>query len=82
MGRKPRRRQNPGLPDVADPLGVTTAELETVRVARGSGGRLSQDQALPDTPKRPCNRCGKPFQPTIRRRRLCSPCFRGDWLEI
>ena len=26
-------------------------------------------------PKRPCCRCGKDFQPTVKRRLLCSQCF-------
>ena len=27
------------------------------------------------TPERPCSCCGKPFEQTQRRRRLCRPCF-------
>lgn len=28
-----------------------------------------------DRPRRPCARCNQLFQPTIRRRMLCSDCF-------
>ena len=34
------------------------------------------DPAL-DRPERPCAKCGKQFQPTVRRRLLCGPCFNG-----
>ena len=33
-----------------------------------------QDTKL-DVPARPCARCGQAFQPTERRRLLCSSCF-------
>ena len=43
----------------------------------GRGGntkRHSLDAPL-DRPERPCAWCRDPFQPTIRRRMLCAPCF-------
>ena len=33
------------------------------------------DTPLPDKPERPCSRCEKIFQPTIRRRLLCWYCY-------
>ena len=27
--------------------------------------------------ERPCARCGRMFQPSIKRRMLCAPCFGG-----
>ena len=30
-----------------------------------------------DKPERPCSRCGKRFQPTVRRRVLCDGCFKA-----
>ena len=37
------------------------------------------DPPLKDKPERPCTRCGKSFQPTLKRRLLCAGCFRrGD----
>ena len=33
------------------------------------------DRPLPHAPERPCSRCRKRFQPTLRRRMLCAPCF-------
>lgn len=37
--------------------------------ARGGG-----DPTL-DCPKRPCAKCGRKFQPTLKRRMLCASCF-------
>ncbi len=35
-----------------------------------------------DKPPRPCSRCGKTFQPTVRRRMLCEWCYtRGDFTD-
>lgn len=34
------------------------------------------DLARRDRPPRPCSRCGKRFQPTIKRLKLCLCCFR------
>lgn len=31
-----------------------------------------------DRPERPCARCGNTFQPTVKRRLLCYPCFTDD----
>ena len=33
------------------------------------------DRPLPDRPERPCSRCGKMFQPSLKRRMLCASCF-------
>lgn len=35
-----------------------------------------------DRPRRPCSRCGKRFQPTIKRRMLCAYCFENadEWM--
>ena len=35
------------------------------------------DAKLEGAPERPCSRCGKRFQPTLRRRLLCAGCFTG-----
>lgn len=35
------------------------------------------DPASPKVPKRPCARCGNPFQPTVKRRMLCLGCYKG-----
>ena len=31
-----------------------------------------------ERPERPCSRCRKMFQPTLKRRMLCAGCFNGD----
>ena len=36
------------------------------------------DSPLRDVPERRCGCCGKPFQPSLKRRRLCGPCFAFD----
>ena len=40
-------------------------------------GRLPSPKTDPrlDKPKRPCARCGRRFQPTVKRRMLCAGCF-------
>jgi len=35
------------------------------------------DQPLEGRARIPCACCGRPFQPTVRRRRLCAPCFKS-----
>ncbi len=39
---------------------------------------LGNDPELPGAAERACARCGKSFQPTLRRRLLCDLCFRDD----
>ena len=39
---------------------------------------VHDDQPDPDRPERPCNACGRTFQPTLRRRLLCAGCYRDD----
>ena len=35
------------------------------------------EQRLPGAVERPCARCGRVFLPSMARRLLCKPCFRG-----
>ena len=35
------------------------------------------DRPLPNRPARPCSRCGRTFEPTLKRRMLCKGCFSG-----
>lgn len=42
---------------------------------RGPMPRVGLDPELKDRPERPCARCRKNFQPTARRRVLCTTCF-------
>ena len=43
-------------------------------VQPGDGER--RDEPI-DRPRRPCANSGRRFQPTLRRRLLCGPCFAG-----
>ena len=38
------------------------------------GGTIYRVDKPLDRPARPCSRCSKPFQPTLRRRMLCAHC--------
>ena len=44
---------------------------ETRRVDYG------RDSSRLDLPPRPCSKCRRPFQPTVRRRMLCRVCYHG-----
>lgn len=44
---------------------------------REPGLQPAYDKPL-DCPERDCSNCGEPFQPTKRRRMLCSLCFRNE----
>ena len=40
---------------------------------------LNDGRPLKDKPERACARCGRGFRPTVKRRLMCSGCFRrGD----
>ena len=41
------------------------------------GPHHTGDRPLPGGQERPCARCGRMFQPSIKRRMLCAPCFGG-----
>lgn len=36
----------------------------------------ARDQADPTRPVRPCAKCGRRFQPTVKRKMLCGGCFK------
>ncbi len=54
-------------------------------VPLGEPPASSLDRPLHDVGPRPCSCCGRIFQPTIKRRRLCADCFQraceGDPFE-
>ena len=47
----------------------------TGREAREKGCAWGVDRTLEGAAKRSCSACGKRFQPTLRRRMLCEPCY-------
>ena len=61
-------RPDPNKPPVA---GLRRFEMNAIE----PGPHPTGDRPLPDRPERPCSRCGKTFQPTLKRRMLCVGCF-------
>ena len=58
-------------------VGMTPLQLRAE--LRGPEAAPTRDRRLHDQPKRRCSNCGTIFQPSIRRRMLCSGCFtRGN----
>lgn len=43
---------------------------------------VNHDPQLRGDPKRACRCCAKPFNPTVKRRWLCLPCFEGRHLPF
>ena len=57
-------------------LAAGTTRAEERRIAEGAMLGRGIDKTLPGKPTRRCSACGKMFQQTVRRRRLCGDCFR------
>ncbi|MCY4394989.1 MAG: hypothetical protein OXC10_07640 [Rhodospirillaceae bacterium] len=69
--RATRLRHGPPLRPAWDGPDPTGADAEFSRAETKDRPDLSR-------PERPCARCRRRFQPTLRRRMLCGYCFRGD----
>ena len=55
--------------------GMRLAQLSAVAAEAAPG--FHADRPLTGRRKRPCSRCGRTFLPTMARRLLCKPCFKG-----
>lgn len=52
-----------------------TGSDEDRLIDEGPLGRAHQDVPLEGVPPRRCAKCGRRFQPTVRRRMLCAGCY-------
>ena len=74
------------MAELAESLGRTPNSIYRRRLVLEIEGRhldgrarRMKDPPLLGRPERKCSACGQMFQPTIRRRLLCGPCFHhGD----
>ena len=72
------------MAELAESLGRTANSIYRRRLILEVEGRhldgraaRTKDPPLLGRPKRKCSACGRMFQPTIRRRMLCSVCYSG-----